>query len=309
MTVDNLSINYTLSIGVLPIAKSKLSGAIDLLDNQVSVCDQIREETGDDGMGNGAALYVRAKQQLDQKSDPLTLFEDAKADNRLQLLYQPIVSLADEDRHYYEVLLSLKDQEADEISGEQLLRAFESQGKSTELDRWIIVEATKQLTRSKQTGKPVSLVINLSCNVFRDRNLISWLNVAMKAAELSPSTLVMQFQASAAARLIKPAQAFSEQLRKLGANLALRSHSAAGDDVQTIRNLRPTLTKLELAVKDSEALQSAIASLHEAGSKAVVQGVDSAATLATLWQLKPDYVQGSYVHSPSTELDYDFGDD
>ena len=309
VTLDKLSISYTLSIGVLPISKTRMPGALELLDNLIGVCDQIREETGDNGMGNGAAMFVRAKHQLDQKSDPLTLFEDAKADNRLQLLYQPVVSLADEDRHYYEVFLSLKDKEADEISGEQLLRAFEKQGKSTELDRWIIVEATKQLTRSKLTGKPISLVINLSCNVFRDRNLISWLNVAMKAAELSPATLVMQFQTSAAAKLVKPAQTFGEKLRQLGAGLALRSDSAANDDLQTIRLLQPALTKLAVNPKDSKTLESAITSLHEAGSKVIVQDVDSAATLATLWQLKPDYVQGSYVHSPSTKLDYDFGDD
>ncbi len=309
VTLDKLSISYSLSIGVLPITKTRMSGALELLDNLIGVCDQIREETGDNGMGNGAAMFVRAKQQLDQKSDPLTLFEDAKADNRLQLLYQPVVSLADEDRHYYEVSLSLKDQGADEISGEQLLRAFEKQAKSTELDRWIIVEATKQLTRSKLTGKPISLVINLSCNVFRDRNLISWLNVAMKAAELSPATLVMQFQASVAAKLVKPAQTFGEKLRQLGAGLALRSDSAANDDLQTIRLLQPALTKLAVNPKESKTLESAITSLHEAGTKVIVPDVDSAATLATLWQLKPDYVQGSYVHSPSTELDYDFGDD
>ncbi|MBB3048543.1 PAS domain S-box-containing protein [Litorivivens lipolytica] len=309
VTVDKLSINYTLSIGILPITKTKLAAAVDLLDNLVSVCEQIREETGDNGMGNGAALYVRARQQLDQKNDPMTLFEDARADNRLQLLFQPVVSLADEDRHYYEVTLSLKDQEADEISGEQLLRALESQGKSTELDRWIIVEATKQLTRSKQGGKPVSLIINLTCNVFRDRNLPSWLGVALKAAQLSPATLVLQFETTATTRMLKPAIAFSEQMRKLGAAVALKSDSAGGDDLQVIRQLNPLLTKLGASPKDSETLKEAITNLQEVGSKTVIQGVDSAATLATLWQLKPDYVQGSYVQAPSTELDYDFGDE
>lgn len=309
VTIGKLSANYTITIGVQPIGKSKLPAALDLIDNLVGVCEQLREDIGDNGIGNTAALFVRAKQQLSQGADPQQLFEDAKADNRLQLLFQPIVSLADEAKQYYEVNLTLKDQEADEISGQELLNRFESQGKSTELDRWIIVEATKQLAGSRRKGSQTRLVINLSCNVLRDKNLGSWLGVALKAAELPGDTLVLQFKAETVAKAIKPALDFTKNLRKIDANIALRSEKASGDDAPALKQLQPILTTLDINPQDKDALQEAIIRVQETGSKAVVQGVESAATLATLWQLKPDYVQGSYIHPPSPEMDYDFGED
>ena len=309
VSIGKASISYTVSIGIHAIGKTKIAAGVTLIDNLIQLCEQIRDDAGNNGIGNEAALYVRAKQQLNQQSDPLQLFEDAKTDNRLQLSFQPIVSLADEEKQYYEVCLNLKDQEADEISGQQLLDNFERQGKSTDLDRWIIVEATKQLSRSRKAGKNTRLVLNVSCNVFQDKNLCSWLGVAMKAAELPADTLVFQVNGSSAGKAIKPAKTFTEKLRALGANIALRSSSPGMDDTAALQQLTPLLTKIEISPKESDTLREAISAVQDAGGKAVVTGVDSAATLATLWQLKPDYVQGSYIHSPSTEMDYDFGAD
>ncbi len=309
VTIGDNSINYTVTIAIHSLGKSKQTSGVAMVNNLIGLCEQVREEAGSNGIGNDAALYVRAKQQLNQQSDPLQAFEDAKTDNRLQLHYQPIVSLADEEKQYYEVCLSLKDRESDEISGAELLENFERQGKSTELDRWIIVEATKQLSQSRQAGKNTRLVINVSGNVFHDKNLCSWLGVAMKAAGLPGDTLVLQVNAATAGKAIKPAKAFITKLRDLGGNIALRSASPGTDDAAALKQLQPLLTKLELSPKESDTLQEAITATQEAGSKAVVTGVESAATLATLWQLKPDYVQGSYIHSPSSEMDYDFGAD
>lgn len=309
VSLDKASISYTVTIGIHAIGKTKVTAGTSLIDNLIQLCERIREDAGNNGIGSEAALYVRARQQLSQQSDPLQLFEDAKTDNRLELTFQPIVSLADEEKHYYEVCLTLKEQEADEISGQQLLDNFERQGKSTELDRWIIVEATKQLSRSRKAGKNTRLVLNVSCNIFQDKNLCSWLSVAMKAAELPADTLVLQVNASSAGKAIKPAKTFTEKLRTLGGNIAVRSSSPGTNDASPLQQLTPLLTKLEISPKDGETLREAIVFVQDAGSKAVVTGVDSAATLATLWQLKPDYVQGSYIHSPSTEMDYDFGAD
>jgi len=38
----------------------------------------------------------------------------------------------------------------------------------------------------------------------------------------------------------------------------------------------------------------------------IVPGVADAATLAALWQLQPDYVQGSLIAAPRAKPDFDF---
>ncbi len=305
-SVDSSLISYTLSIAVLPLGTSKQLNGQKLLDEAIALCEEIRDFAG--GNGNKAELYVRARQTLTLTEDPAVLFEDAKSDKRLQLLFQPIVSLAEDEKHYYEISLALKDQEPGEISGEELITAFETLGDNTELDRWIIVEATKQMLQSHNVGKNTRLIINLSSNVFRDKGLTPWLGVALKAAKLEADALVFQFRTESCAKALKPARAFADKFRALGANLSLRSNNPA-DDKNTLTQLQPLLTKLDRDIQDSDGLSSAIQGVQEAGSKAIVTGVESAAALATLWQLKPDYVQGSYIHPPSQAMDYDFGED
>ncbi|MFT5577125.1 MAG: EAL domain-containing protein (putative c-di-GMP-specific phosphodiesterase class I), partial [Bermanella sp.] len=222
--------------------------------------------------------------------------------------YQPIVNLAEDDKQYYEICLTLKDQTEDEITGEGLLAAFEALGDNTELDRWIIVEATKQAVQNCKAGGQTRLIINLSSNVFKDKGLTPWLNVALKAAELPADSLVFQFRAESCAKSLKPAIGFATKLRATGANIALRSSNPVSYDKNALTQLKPLLTKLNVDIQNSENLSAAIQTVQEAGSKAIVTGVESAATLATLWQLKPDYVQGSYIHSPTSSMDYDFGD-
>lgn len=302
--LDEHAFGYSVSIGVAPIGSGKVPPAGQMLDACLGVCEELRQNSG----GNDAALYVRARQQLNETEDPHALLEDAKTDKRLELLFQPIVSLADEDHQYYEVFLSLKDRQAEEISAEQLIDAFEAEGQSTELDRWIIVEATKQLAPNFGKSPKTRLVINLSANVVVDKGLVPWLGVALKAAQLPADTLVLQMRARSLARITKPAKAFADKLRKLGADIAVKT-AQAEDDATLIKQLQPRMIKLDQGIDNAEALGRAIGAVQEAGSKALVAGVESAATLATLWQLKPDYVQGAYVHSPSRKMDYDFGED
>ena len=41
-------------------------------------------------------------------------------------------------------------------------------------------------------------------------------------------------------------------------------------------------------------------------SQIVIPNVSSAATLAMLWQLGPDFIQGSYVNEPMPSMNYEF---
>ena len=41
-------------------------------------------------------------------------------------------------------------------------------------------------------------------------------------------------------------------------------------------------------------------------SQIIIPNVGSAATLAMLWQLGPDFIQGSYVNEPMSSMNYEF---
>ena len=61
-----------------------------------------------------------------------------------------------------------------------------------------------------------------------------------------------------------------------------------------------------LASGDTSELKQLIDTAKEQSIKAILPDVDNAGALATLWQLGTHYIQGSYLQSPSPEMNYEF---
>ncbi len=80
--------------------------------------------------------------------------------------------------------------------------------------------------------------------------------------------------------------------------------------------LRPQLVRLDaalaLALKDAESmntlLKPLIESMHQEQISSIMPEVDGAGTLAVLWQLGINYIQGNYLQTPQPEMHYDFTD-
>lgn len=310
--LDGQSQQYTVTISITAIVPLNAPSAEHLLDIGFGACENIRHEAG--GAGNDAGVYVRQRQRLKRSEKVGRLIEEARADQRLQLLFQPLVSLAEDEGDHYEVLLDLREQEEDEISGMEMLAAVERQADgNTELDRWIIVESTKRLAETHNHNSNTRLIINLTCNVFQDKSLLPWLKVALKAAELPANSLIFQFNAICVSNHLKAAKDFSRELQQMGCLFTVRGHGSSVELAQVIKQLNPAYAKIDNALHgkhrlSTEDLRATINTVRSHGAKAIVPGVDSAATLAALWQMQPDYIQGKYVHDASTEMDYEFAD-
>jgi EAL domain-containing protein (putative c-di-GMP-specific phosphodiesterase class I) len=52
-----------------------------------------------------------------------------------------------------------------------------------------------------------------------------------------------------------------------------------------------------------------LAELHEQELKTIVPLVESASSVASLWQLGAHFIQGYYVQAPQAGMVYDFSDD
>ena len=190
-----------------------------------------------------------------------------------------------------------------------MLRAIEREPENCELDHWIVVEATKQLAKERLAGQDLKLIINLSGNVFHDSEFCSWLSVAMKAAGLPGSALILQFSEESIASSLKPALDCCRQLESLGIGLAVRNFGRSQDGNKFLEHIKPALIKPGVRKTDSlsaDEIREIIQGGRQLNSRVLIPNVSSAASLAVLWQLGPDFIQGSYVQDPSTEMSYEF---
>ncbi|MEX1664753.1 sensor domain-containing phosphodiesterase [Zhongshania arctica] len=302
--VRKQSLQCTTSIAILPINHLTPPKATLLLDTVFDGAEKVYHAGG-----NNAEICRRERQQLKSNATVDEVIADSMANNRLSLLFQPLVNLGASNGDHYEASLHIKDWVEGEITAGEMLRAIEREPENTQLDHWIVVEATKQLAKERLAGQDIKLIINLSGNVFHDREFCAWLSVAFKAAGLPPSSVILQFSEESIADALKQALDFTTQLQKLGASLAVRNFGRAKQGNKFLSHIHPALVKPGFRPTDmptDQQIRDMIQHARLLNSQILIPNVGSAATLAMLWQLGPDFIQGSYVNEPMPIMNYEF---
>ncbi|GAB3382889.1 EAL domain-containing protein [Spongiibacter taiwanensis] len=302
--VKKQSIQLTLSVAIMPINHRTPPAASAVLDNSFDFLQRLV-----DSGGNQAQIVRRERQQLENSQSAAKLVQEALAEQRLQLLFEPMVNLGSASGDHYEVSLDLRDRAEGEITAGELQRNIERDPDHNELDRWMVMEATKLLAKERLGGKDVKLVINLSGNVFHDQEFCSWLGVAIKAAGLPASALTLQFSEESISNSLKPALDFCKQFQTMGGEIGVRNFGRVKASDKFLNHIQPGLVKPGIRSSDSpdnSQIRDFIRSAKTLGSRIVIPNVGSAATLAMLWQLGPDFIQGSYVHEPQPSMTYEF---
>jgi EAL domain-containing protein (putative c-di-GMP-specific phosphodiesterase class I)/GGDEF domain-containing protein len=259
--------------------------------------------------GNNAEICYRERQQLSTIEAATSIANEALSQGRLSLLFQPMINLGNADGDHYEASLDIKDWVEGEVTAGEILRVIEQEPENNKLDHWIVVEATKQLAKERQTGHDLILIINLSGNVFHDPEFCSWLSVAFKAAGIPPSSVILQFNEESIANALKPALNFAQQLQKMGSALSVRNFGRAKKGNKFLSHIQPHLVKPGFRKTDTpsnEQIRDIVEQARVLKSRVLIPNVGSAATLAMLWQLGPDFIQGSYVNDPMPSMSYEF---
>ncbi|MBB5188965.1 EAL domain-containing protein (putative c-di-GMP-specific phosphodiesterase class I)/GGDEF domain-containing protein [Zhongshania antarctica] len=302
--IKKKSLQCTASIAIMPINHLTPPRASVLLDTLFHGAEKIFLAGG-----NNAEICHRERQQLSTLDAATSLASEALNQGRLTLLFQPMINLGNADGDHYEASLDIKDWVEGEVTAGELLRVIEQEPDNNKLDHWIVVEATKQLAKERQTGQDLKLIINLSGNVFHDPEFCSWLSVAFKAAGLPPSSVILQFNEESIANALKPALNFAQQLQKMGSALSVRNFGRAQKGNKFLSHIQPHLVKPGFRKTDTpsdEQIKDIVAQAKMLKSRVLIPNVGSAATLAMLWQLGPDFIQGSYVNEPMPSMNYEF---
>jgi multidomain signaling protein FimX len=242
--------------------------------------------------------------------------EDALEEQRFALLFQPVISLRGASGEHYEALLRMRGATDTLELPDNFIESLGVNANNAKLDRWILLEATKQLATNRAKGNDTHLLINLTANVLLDESLTTWLGVALKAAGLPPASLILQLREADVINDMQAAKAFSNAIHQLGCRISLtdfgRVPESQKDLVKTIRidmvQIDGNFTRALHTSGDAQPLKTLIGDVGTAGVKTIVPFVENASVLATLWQVGADFIQGHYLQAPSREMNYEFTD-
>jgi FOG: EAL domain len=226
----------------------------------------------------------------------------ALMENRFRLMQQPIASLLGEDRGMFDVLVRMIDEAGQEVLPSEFMAAAERNDLMKNIDRWII-GASMTFCASRPVKQ---LFVRLSKDSVRDKSLLQWLSNQLKATRVDPQRIAFQVSEQVAAEYLADTTDLANGLRKAGFLFALEHFGTGRDPARLIAHLPLDFIKVDgtlmqgLAV-DQDLQQRVRNLVDQAKNKKVAtiaERVEDANTMAVLWQLGIEFIQGYFVNEP-----------
>jgi EAL domain-containing protein (putative c-di-GMP-specific phosphodiesterase class I) len=223
-------------------------------------------------------------------------------ENRFRLVQQPIASLVGEDLGMFDVLVRMLDEQGQEVLPSVFMPAAERNDLMKNIDRWVIGAAMSFCA----ARKPGALFVRLSRDTLSDASLPGWLADNLRKVRIEPARIVFQVREQVAAQQIKEAVALHRLLADHGFRFALEGFGTGRDTEQLLNHLKPDFVKIHGALmqglsadQDKQARVKSVVELARK-CKAITIGerVQDANTMAVLWQLGVEFIQGYFVNAP-----------
>lgn len=235
----------------------------------------------------------------------------ALAESRLELAFQPIVSLHGEAGARYQALLRLRARDGSLHGPAAVLPAAARAGLLRRIDRWVAAEAARVVAGHGQS--PVQVFISQSPGSLRDVATAAMLEEEAARHGVAPGSLCLELPLAEALAAPLETAALAEALGSAGIALVLAGVTPGPDSERVLARLRPDFVRLaagRLQLEDAqagEALQALVEALHARGVRVIAPQVESAGQASTYWRAGVDYLQGNLVQQAGHALGFDFG--
>ncbi len=245
------------------------------------------------------------------QSSVLQQLKQQLARSEIHLKYQQIYDKHDQETHNYEVTSGfISDEQWYDINDLAELR--EDSELAIQLDRWILVEACKQLHNFITQYPKAKLIINLNIDILlKDKTfpeLISKLLTIIGSKLESP--LVLQFSEQAVQPHLAIAQQHIARLRQHGAEISIRDFSSSIYSESILQQL--DVQYLKLQSKKTELLNShdGLARLQEKVLNyltikpvgILLSELNDMNSFANAWNVEARFLQGQYFQKKLDRL-------
>jgi diguanylate cyclase (GGDEF)-like protein/PAS domain S-box-containing protein len=292
-----LSATVTVGLGLLPAAQGDVGGAIG---DAINATRRGRELGGNQ-------MYAVDKADTDtrvQAYDKIWVkhIKSALMENRFRLVQQPIASLLGEDKGMFDVLVRMLDEQGNEVLPAEFIAAAERNDLMKNIDRWVIGASMSFAANRKAS----CIFVRVSKDTLLDKSVVSWLETQLKSLKIEPKRLCMQVTEEMATQYVKQTKELAEQLRKLGFRFALEHFGTGRDPLKLLADVTMNFIKVDgslmQGLSTNQLQQQRVKGLVEAakrkGIETVAERVEDANTMAVLWQLGIEFIQGYFVNAP-----------
>jgi diguanylate cyclase (GGDEF)-like protein len=294
----SLSTTCTVGLAVVPPA---------VLEPEEPAADAFRaNRRGRELGGNRVSALEHTETMLKlQDSDKLWVrrIKAALMENRFRLMQQPIASLmGGEDPEMFDVVVRMLDEQGDEVLPSEFITVAERNDLTKNIDRWVIGASISFCA----ARKPAGLFVRLSKSTLADSALPEWLLNQLKASKIEPSRIIFQIHEDAASQLLKEAAQLRDKLSAMGFRMAIEGFGGGRDSETLISHLQPDFVKihgslmqgLSTAQEKQQRVKELVELARSRKATTIAERVEDANTMAVLWQLGVEFIQGFFVNAP-----------
>jgi EAL domain-containing protein (putative c-di-GMP-specific phosphodiesterase class I) len=226
----------------------------------------------------------------------------ALMENRFRLVQQPVASLQGDDPQMFDVLVRMVDPQGKEVLPSEFMAAAERNDLLKNIDRWVVGASLSFAAQRK----PGCLFVRLSKETAKDATFVDWLDNHVRASRAEPQRLCFQVTEQAASTYITQIRALATALRKRGFRFAVEGFGSGRDPEGMLDSVPLDFVKIDGAIiqgltGDSQ-LQQRVRTLVESAMNrqihTIAERVEDANTMAVLWQIGVQYIQGYFVNEP-----------
>lgn len=292
-----LSATASVGLAVVPHLNPDVDGAIaDAVDalrlarkqggGQVSTIDRADADT-----------RVQAYDQIWVKHIKAALME-----NRFRLVQQPVASLHGDDPQMFDVLVRMLDPQGKEVLPADFMAAAERNDLLRNIDRWV-VGASLSFAGQRRPG---CLFVRLSKDSLVDPSFPGWLDSQRAASKAEAQRVCFQMTEELVSNYVTQAKSLGAALKQRGFRVALERFGGGRDPAGLLSAIPLDFIKIDGALIQALAgnfeVQQKVKLLVDAASKrniqTIAERVEDANTMAVLWQLGVQFIQGYFVNAP-----------
>lgn len=267
--------------------------------------------------GNGnprAALRVVGNTVAAAEDEPemLTTVRDALRDDRIDLYLQPIVSLPQRKRRFYECFSRVRTTAGEIIGPDQYIETARESGLLTAIDNMLLFRCVQLLRKLRRKDFSAAFFCNIAPHTLSDREFFrDFIEYMESHAELAPN-LVLEFAQHDAGVDLSNLGADLDRLAALGYRFSLDGVTELDLELDTLEqrgfryvkvDSRTVLRGLQKGGSAEAAVRTLKQELDRRGIDMIVDRIETEGTLVELLDFSIDYGQGYLFGEPRLSKD------
>jgi diguanylate cyclase (GGDEF)-like protein len=293
----SLSLTCSIGVGEVPNARPDLDAA---MEDALDACRKARAR-------GGAQVCMQEKLDADtrvQAYDQVWVkhIKAALMENRFRLVQQPIASLQGDDLRMVDLLIRMIDHQGKEVLPSDFMPAAERNDLLKNIDRWVVGASLAFAAQRK----PGCMFVRLSRDSVLDATLPDWIGEQIKHTRVMPGRVCFQVTEEVATSYQSQTRKLAEELQERGLRFALERFGGGRSSSALLAALPLDFVKIDGAIVQglatSPEMQNSVRTIVEGCGKrnihTIAERVEDANTMAVLWQLGVQFVQGYFINEP-----------